>query len=104
MVAGVESVVQLYGVFEDEAHVSLVMEHCAAGDLFKTMLVHGGILDEHWVAVQARLPHVTPPQCHSPDRAPSRHHHHTVSGAPPRAWLTDTALSDGEHTLKCYGM
>jgi serine/threonine protein kinase len=45
-------VVQLYGSFEDERHVSLVMEHCTAGDLFKTMLVHGGVLDEHWVAIQ----------------------------------------------------
>lgn len=47
-------VVQLYGTFEDERHVSLVMEHCTAGDLFKTMLVHGGVLDEHWVAIQVR--------------------------------------------------
>jgi hypothetical protein len=47
-------VVQLYGSFEDERHVSLVMEHCTAGDLFKTMLVHGGVLDEHWVAIQVR--------------------------------------------------
>ena len=46
--------VQLYGSFEDERHVSLVMEHCTAGDLFKTMLVHGGVLDEHWVAIQVR--------------------------------------------------
>lgn len=32
--------------------MSLVMEHCTAGDLFKTMLVHGGVLDEHWVCIQ----------------------------------------------------
>ncbi len=48
----VAGVVQLYGTFEDEQHVSLVMEHCTAGDLFKTMLVHGGVLDEHWVCIQ----------------------------------------------------
>lgn len=48
-------VVQLYGSFEDERHVSLVMEHCTAGDLFKTMLVHGGVLDEHWVAIQVQV-------------------------------------------------
>lgn len=53
--ADVEGMVQLYGTFEVEKHVHLVMEHCTAGDLFKTMLVHGGVLDEHWVAVQVPL-------------------------------------------------
>lgn len=53
--ADAEGMVQLYGTFEVGKHVHLVMEHCTAGDLFKTMLVHGGVLDEHWVAVQVPL-------------------------------------------------
>ena len=81
-----EGVVQLYGTFEDEQHVSLVMEHCTAGDLFKTMLVHGGILDEHWVAIQARVQAVgflqTPPR----PAQPMQSH---LSGS---SWRTEASL------------
>ena len=53
-VAGTAGVVRLYGSYEDAAHLTLVMELCQSGDLFKTMLMHGGALDEHWVATQVR--------------------------------------------------
>jgi len=52
LLAGGSGVVCLYGSYEDAVHITLVMEYCQAGDLFKTMLMHGGVLDEHWVASQ----------------------------------------------------
>lgn len=30
----------------------MVMEYCEGGDLFKTMLMHGGALEEQWVCVE----------------------------------------------------
>lgn len=47
-----ESLVQLFGVFETDAHKYLVMEHCRGGDLFKFMLMRGGCLPEGWVCLQ----------------------------------------------------
>ena len=44
--------VSLYGVFEDDARKSLVMEYCSGGDLFKYLLLRGGHLDEHWVCTE----------------------------------------------------
>jgi serine/threonine protein kinase len=32
----------------------MVMEYCEGGDLFKTMLMHGGMLEEQWVCVEVR--------------------------------------------------
>lgn len=29
-----------------------VMEHCKGGDLFKTLMMKGGSLDEHWVCTE----------------------------------------------------
>ena len=52
LLAGNVGVVRLHGSYEDEAHITLVMEYCASGDLFKMMLMHGGVLDEHWVATE----------------------------------------------------
>lgn len=49
-----DSLVQLYGVFESDAHKYLVMEHCRGGDLFKFMLMRGGCLPEGWVCLQVR--------------------------------------------------
>ena len=54
LLAGGSGVVRLFGNYEDADHVTLVMEFCQSGDLFKTMLMHGGVLDEHWVAAQVR--------------------------------------------------
>ena len=48
-----EGLAQLYGVFEDSSHKTLVMEYCKGGDLFKLLLLKGGTLDEHWVCVEA---------------------------------------------------
>lgn len=48
-----EGLAQLYGVFEDSTHKTLVMEYCKGGDLFKLLLLKGGTLDEHWVCVEA---------------------------------------------------
>lgn len=48
-----EGLAQLYGVFEDTSHKTLVMEYCKGGDLFKLLLLKGGTLDEHWVCVEA---------------------------------------------------
>ena len=31
-----------------------VMEHCRGGDLFKTLMMKGGSLDEHWVCTEVR--------------------------------------------------
>ena len=45
---------ELYASFEDMACVYLVMEYCEGGDLFKTMLMHGGSLEEQWVCVEVR--------------------------------------------------
>ena len=47
-----EGLAQLYGVFEDATHKTLVMEYCKGGDLFKLLLLKGGCLDEHWVCVE----------------------------------------------------
>lgn len=47
-----EGLAQLYGVFEDGTHKTLVMEYCKGGDLFKLLLLKGGCLDEHWVCVE----------------------------------------------------
>lgn len=45
-------VAELYSSFEDPGCVYLVMEYCEGGDLFKTMLMHGGVLEEQWVCVE----------------------------------------------------
>ena len=50
-----EGLAQLYGVFEDATHKTLVMEYCKGGDLFKLLLLKGGCLDEHWVCVEVCL-------------------------------------------------
>ena len=55
LLAGNPGVVRLHGSYEDDAHITLVMEYCASGDLFKMMLMHGGVLDEHWVATEVRV-------------------------------------------------
>ena len=47
-----EGMVSLFGVFEDDARKSLVMEYCSGGDLFKYLLLRGGHLDEHWVCTE----------------------------------------------------
>lgn len=47
-------VAQLFATFEDASNIYLVMEFCEGGDLFKTMLMHGGLLDEQWVCVEVR--------------------------------------------------
>ena len=44
-------VAELYCCFADEDNIYLVMEYCDGGDLFKSMLLHGGQLDEHYVCV-----------------------------------------------------
>lgn len=49
--------VSLYGVFEDDARKSLVMEYCSGGDLFKYLLLRGGHLDEHWVCTEVNISH-----------------------------------------------
>lgn len=51
-----EGLAQLYGVFEDATHKTLVMEYCKGGDLFKLLLLKGGCLDEHWVCVEVCPP------------------------------------------------
>ena len=56
LLAGTPGVVRLHGTYEDDEHVTLVMEYCSTGDLFKTMLMHGGVLDEHWVATEVETP------------------------------------------------
>lgn len=38
--------------FEDSQCTYIIMEYCEGGDLFKTMLMHGGLLDEQWVCVE----------------------------------------------------
>lgn len=47
-------VVELHSTFSDPANIYLVMEYCEGGDLFKTMMKHGGRLDEHYVCVEVR--------------------------------------------------
>ncbi|KAA6418559.1 MAG: aurora-like kinase [Trebouxia sp. A1-2] len=51
-----EGLAQLYGVFEDQTHKTLVMEYCKGGDLFKLLLLKGGSLDEHWVCIEIIVP------------------------------------------------
>jgi serine/threonine protein kinase len=48
-------VAEFYASFEDTQCVYIIMEYCEGGDLFKTMLMHGGLLDEQWVCVEVRL-------------------------------------------------
>ena len=43
---------EFYSSFEDAQCIHIIMEFCEGGDLFKTMLMHGGILDEQWVCVE----------------------------------------------------
>lgn len=45
-------VTEFYAHFEDSQCIYIVMEFCEGGDLFKTMLMHGGLLDEQWVCVE----------------------------------------------------
>lgn len=47
-------VAEFYATFEDPQCVYIIMEYCEGGDLFKTMLMHGGLLDEQWVCVEVR--------------------------------------------------
>lgn len=49
-------VADMYGWFADEEAIWLVLELCEGGDLFKTMMLHGGRLDEHYVCVEVRGP------------------------------------------------
>jgi serine/threonine protein kinase len=44
-------VTELYSCFADEDNIYLIMEYCDGGDLFKSMLMHGGRLDEHYVCI-----------------------------------------------------
>lgn len=59
-----EGLAQLYGVFEDPTHKTLVMEYCKGGDLFKLLLLKGGSLDEHWVCIEVHAHPVHP--CYIP--------------------------------------
>lgn len=45
-------VAEFYAHFEDSQCIYIIMEFCEGGDLFKTMLMHGGLLDEQWVCVE----------------------------------------------------
>lgn len=45
-------VAEFFSTFEDTQCVYIIMEFCEGGDLFKTMLMHGGLLDEQWVCVE----------------------------------------------------
>jgi hypothetical protein len=45
-------VAEFYCTFEDAQCMYIIMEYCEGGDLFKTMLMHGGLLDEQWVCVE----------------------------------------------------
>eukprot|EP00879_Flechtneria_rotunda_P023005 GHRR01024316.1.p1 GENE.GHRR01024316.1~~GHRR01024316.1.p1 ORF type:complete len:327 (+),score=110.61 GHRR01024316.1:681-1661(+) len=47
---------EFYATFEDSQCVYIIMEYCEGGDLFKTMLMHGGLLDEQWVCVEVITP------------------------------------------------
>jgi serine/threonine protein kinase len=47
-------VAEFYAHFEDAQCIYIIMEYCEGGDLFKTMLMHGGLLDEQWVCVEVR--------------------------------------------------
>lgn len=49
-------VAQLYATFEDPNCIYIIMEYCEGGDLFKTMLMHGGLLDEQWVCIEIITP------------------------------------------------
>lgn len=48
-------VAEFYATFEDSQCVYIIMEFCEGGDLFKTMLMHGGLLDEQWVCVEVSV-------------------------------------------------
>jgi serine/threonine protein kinase len=52
-------VTQLYSIFQDTQCVCLVMELCEGGDLFKTLMRHGGRLPEHVVCVEVWLQSVS---------------------------------------------
>jgi Protein kinase domain len=52
-------VAQLYASFEDSGCIYIIMEHCEGGDLFKTMLMHGGLLDEAWVCIEVWVGQLT---------------------------------------------
>lgn len=49
-------VAQIYSTFEDANNIYIIMEYCEGGDLFKTMLMQGGVLEEQWVCVEIIAP------------------------------------------------
>eukprot|EP00877_Chromochloris_zofingiensis_P008085 jgi/Chrzof1/352/Cz01g12180.t1 len=49
-------VAEFYSTFEDAQCIYIIMEYCEGGDLFKTMLMHGSLLDEQWVCVEIITP------------------------------------------------
>lgn len=60
-----DGLVSLFGVFEEPGYKLLVMELCKGGDLFKLLLMKGGVLEEHWVCVEVS----------SASQVPIRHTH-----------------------------
>lgn len=63
-------VAEFYATFEDPQCVYIVMEYCEGGDLFKTMLMHGGLLDEQWVCIEVNI------QLLTHELQATQHHHH----------------------------
>ncbi|KAL6758105.1 kinase-like domain-containing protein [Haematococcus lacustris] len=49
-------VAELTSWFQDEDSVWLAMELCEGGDLFKSLMLHGGRLDEHYVCTEIIAP------------------------------------------------
>jgi serine/threonine protein kinase len=47
-------ITELLGSYEDQTEICLVMEYCEGGDLFKAMMLRGGVLEEKYVGAEVR--------------------------------------------------
>ena len=56
-----ENLNKLYMVFEDARRVTLVLEYCSQGDVFKMLAEHKGHMDEEVVVVRVSCCHVASP-------------------------------------------
>lgn len=56
-----ENLNKLYMVFEDARRVTLVLEYCSQGDVFKMLAEHKGHMDEEVVVLRVSCCHVASP-------------------------------------------
>ena len=50
----IPNITQFYGTFQDNAHIFIVMEYCASGDLLELLLAEGRAMTETRVVNMVR--------------------------------------------------